>query len=181
MDPMRRTPRLTDTPEMPPTGACCAVGWRRAARRPVPAAVRTGTLAVLLLSAHFALAGTPVATERAQHTADCVAALDVKSSELARQVKAGQTESQASLQATLEAGAAFIGQAYLQGDRDEARSQALLSAALETQKLLPEAELAARQAACAQEGAHLLSQTDVIGRFVISRLVQRRTQKLLGD
>ena len=135
----------------------------------------------MLLATHFALAGTPAATERAQHTAECVAALDVKSSDLARQVKAGRTESQATLQATLEAGAAFIGQAYLQGDRDEARSQALLSAALEAQKLLPEADLAARQAACAQEGARLLSQTDVIGRFVISRLVQRRTQKLLED
>ena len=178
---MRRTPRLTDTPEMPATGACCAVGWRRAARRLLPAASRTGTLAVLLLSAHLALADTPASTERAQHTAECVAALDVKSSELARQVKAGQTESQASLQATLEAGAAFIGQAYLLGDRDEARSQALLSAALEAQKKLSEADLAARQASCAQEGARLLSQTDVIGRFVISRLVQRRTQKLLED
>lgn len=166
---------------MPPTGACCAVGWRRAARRLPPAASRTGTLAVLLLAAHLALAVTPDATERAPHTAECVAALDVKSSELARQVKAGQTESQASLQTTLEAGAAFIGQAYLQGDRDEARSQALLSAALEAQKALSEADLAARQTACAQEGARLLLQTDVLGRFVISRLVQRRTQKLLGD
>ena len=161
---MRRPPCFTDTPE-----------------KPLPAAVRSGALAALLLAAHFAVAGTPAAAERAQHTAECIAALDVKSSELARQVKAGQTEAQASLQATLEAGAAFIGHAYLQGDRDEARSQALLSAALESQKALAEAELAARQTSCAQEGARLLSQTDVIGRFVLSRLVQRRLQKLLGD
>ena len=161
---MRWTLRLTETPETPRS-----------------AALRASTLVVLLCAAHAGLASTPAASERALHTAECIAALDVKSSELARQVKAGQTESQATLQATLEAGAAFIGQAYLQGDRDEARSQALLSAALEAQKKLSEADLVARQASCAQEGARLLSQTDVIGRFVISRLVQRRTQKLLED
>ncbi len=161
---MRRPPSCSDTPE-----------------KPLPVAVRSGTLATLLLVAHCAMAGAPAATEREQHTAQCIAALDVKSSELARQVKAGQPELQAPLTATLEAGAAFIGHAYLQGDRDEARSQALLNAALESQKALAEAELAARQANCAQEGARLLSQTDVIGRFVLSRLVQRRLQKLLGD
>lgn len=164
MNPMRWTARLTETP-----------------KTPLSAALRTGTLVAMLLAAHATLAGTPAASERALHMAECIAALDVKSAELAKQVKAGQTDLQAPLTATLEAGAAFIGHAYLQGDRDEARSQALLSAALETQKLLPEAELAARQTSCAQEGARLLSQADVIGRFVVSRLVQRRMQKLLGD
>jgi hypothetical protein len=85
------------------------------------------------------------------------------------------------LVSTLEAGGAFIGQAYLQGERDEARSQAQLAAALQAQKKLPEADLAARQSSCTLEGTRLLSQTDVIGRFVISRLVQRRLQKLVGD
>lgn len=164
MDPMRWTLRLTETPETPRS-----------------AALRASTLLALLCAAPAGLASTPAASERALHTAECVAALDVKSLELAKQVKAGKPELEAPLTATLEAGAAFIGHAYLQGDRDEARSQALLSAALEAQKLLPEAELAARQASCTQEGARLLSQADVIGRFVVSRLVQRRMQKLLGD
>lgn len=178
---MHRTARLTDIPQKLPSRVCRRAFWRGAGRRLALAALRIGTLAALLLAAGFTPAGTPAATERAQHTAECVAALDVKANELARQVKAGQTESQAALQATLEAGAAFIGHAYLEGDRDEARSQALHNAALEAQKALSDADLAARQAVCAQEGARLLSQTDVIGRFILSRLVQRRMQKLLGD
>jgi hypothetical protein len=135
----------------------------------------------LLFAARMAMASTDAPTERELHTSECVAALDVRSDELARQVKAGQSESRALLVSTLEAGGAFIGQAYLQGERDEARSQSLLAAALQAQKKVPEADLAARQSACALEGARLLSQTDVIGRFVISRLVQRRLQKLVGD
>jgi hypothetical protein len=121
---------------------------------------------LLLFAARMALASTDAPTERELHTSECVAALDVRSEELARQLKAGQTESRPLLVSTLEAGGAFIGQAYLQGERDEARSQS---------------DLAARQTSCALEGARLLSQTDVIGRFVISRLVQRRLQKLVGD
>ena len=135
----------------------------------------------LVLVSHFALASTTEPSERELHTAGCVAALEVKADDLARQVKSGQTDSRPLLTATLEAGAAFIGNAYLQGDRDEARSQSLRLAALEAQKALADAELAARQSGCAQEGAHLLTQTDFIGRIVISRLVQRRMQKLIGD
>ncbi len=135
----------------------------------------------LLLAAASATAATPEAGERELHTTDCIAALDVKARDLARQVKAGQPELRPSLLATLDAGAAFIGHAYLRGERDEARSQALLDAALQAQKTLSDGELAARQAACLQEGAQLLSQTDFIGRAVISRLAQRRMERLLGD
>ena len=136
---------------------------------------------LLLFAVRMALASTDTPTERELHTSECVAALDVRSEDLARQVKAGQTESRPLLVSTLEAGGAFIGQAYLQGERDEARSQSQLAAALQAQNKLPEADLAARQSSCALEGARLLAQTDVIGRFVISRLVQRRLQKLVGD
>ena len=140
----------------------------------------------LLFVFHAAIASTEAPTERELHTSECVAALDARSEELARQIKAGQSEAGQSegrplLVSTLEAGGAFIGQAYLQGERDEARSQSQLAAARQAQKKLPAAELAARQSSCALEGARLLSQTDVIGRFVISRLVQRRLQKLVGD
>ena len=136
---------------------------------------------LLLFATRMALASGDAPTERELHTSECVAALDVRSEELARQVKAGQAESRPLLVSTLEAGGAFIGQAYLQGERDEARSQSQLAAALQAQKKLTETDLAARQSACASEGARLLSQTDAIGRFIISRLVQRRMQKLVGD
>ncbi len=134
-----------------------------------------------LLALHAATASAQAPTERELHTPECVAALDARSEDLARQIKAGQSESRPLLVSTLEAGAAFIGQAYLQGERDEARSQAQLAEAQQAQKKLPVADLVARQSSCAQEGARLLSQTDVISRFVISRLVQRRMQKLVGD
>jgi hypothetical protein len=135
----------------------------------------------LLFAARLAIASTDAPTERELHTSECVAALETRSEDLARQVKAGQSELRTLLVSTLEAGAAFIGQAYLQGERDEARAQAQLTTAQQAQKQLSGADLAARQSSCAQEGGRLLSQTDVIGRFVISRLVQRRLQKLVGD
>ena len=139
------------------------------------------TVSVCLLAAAAALAGTPTASERETHTFECIAALDAKADDLARQVRAGQAQLQPLLLTTLEAGAAFIGNAYLQGERDEARSQALLATALQAQKALSDAALVARQAPCAQEGTQLLSEADLIGRFVVSRLVQRRLHKLLEN
>lgn len=127
------------------------------------------------------MASTTAVSGRETHTYECVAALDTKADELARQLKAGQADLRPLLVTTLEAGAAFIGNAYLQGDRDEARSQALLNAALQAQKALSEADLGTRQSACAQEGARLLSEADLIGRVVVSRLVQRRLQKVLEN
>ena len=138
-------------------------------------------IAAILLAAHSAMASSAVHAERELHTVECVAALEVKSDELARQVKAGRTELRAPLLATLDAGAAFIGNAYLQGDRDEVRLQSRLRVALEAQRALPEATFAARQASCGEEGRRLLSEANFIGRAVVSRLVERRMQKVLGD
>lgn len=138
-------------------------------------------IAALLLTAQAALASATVHAERELHTVECVAALEVKADELARQVKAGRTELRPSLLATLDSGAAFIGNAYLQGDRDEARLQSRLRVALDAQRGLPEATLATRQASCGEEGRRLLSEANFIGRAVVSRLVERRLQKVLGD
>jgi hypothetical protein len=120
-------------------------------------------------------------TARELHTADCIAALETRSEDLARQIKAGQTNQRAALQSALDAAAAFIGQAYMQGDRDQERLENLKNSALQAQKTHSSAELAARQASCAQEGEHLLSQADVLSRFVISRLAARQMKRLLGD
>lgn len=138
-------------------------------------------MAALLLGSSLLIASTTALGERDAHTFGCVAALDARADDLARQVKAGQTELRPLLVTTLEAGAAFIGNAYLQGDRDEARSQERLAVALQAQRTLSDIELAARQASCAQEGARLLTEADLLGRLVISRLVQRRLQKVLEN
>ena len=138
-------------------------------------------IAAVLLTAQAAMASVTVHAERELHTVECVAALEVRSDELAKQVKAGRAELRAPLLATLDAGAAFIGNAYLQGDRDEVRLQSRLRVALEAQRALPEADLAARQGTCGEEGRRLLSEANFIGRAVVSRLVERRLQKVLGD
>jgi hypothetical protein len=118
-------------------------------------------------------------TERELHTAQCVAALDANTGELAVQVKAGNVELQPLLLNRLQYGAAFIGESYLGGERDEARAKALLNAALEAQQALPAPELAARVTTCAQEGAQLLARADVVSRAIVARVAQKRMRKLL--
>lgn len=142
---------------------------------------RLQLVSVLLVGQLGPVCATPNETERELRTAECVAALDARSDELVRQLRAGSTEARPALVATLNAGAAFIGQAYLQGERDEARSQAQLSAARDAQKSLSTADLAERQSSCMQEGTRLFAATNGFSRFVINRLVDRRLHKLLGD
>lgn len=145
------------------------------------ATLRIGMLTAMLAAPAYPVAANPTGGEREWRTAECVAALDSRADDLVRQLKSGIGESRPVLLATLSAGAAFIGQAYLQGERDEARSQAQLSAAKEAQKSLSTAELTERQANCALEGTRLLAETNALGRLVIARLVDRRMQKLLGE
>jgi hypothetical protein len=113
------------------------------------------------------------------HTAECVAALDLDTAELARKVKAGQEAWRPLLLDRLTSGAAFVGAATLRGERDEARAKAPLKDALEAQKTMPEPAIAARQRACAEEGARLLAQATFIEREVVSLSAQRRLNKLM--
>ena len=143
---------------------------------------RAGLLLALSLAASCAMAASgPEPTARELHTADCIAALERRSEDLAQQVKAGQSEQRAALQGTLDAAAAFIGHAYLQGDRDQERLEKLKDAALQAHKTLTGAELATRQNSCTQEGGRLLAEADIIARFVVSRLAARQMKRLLGD
>ena len=137
-------------------------------------------LASCCLWATGSIAAGPAATPQELHTARCVAALDVNTERLAAQVKAGRAELRPTLVQRLRYGVAFIGQSYLDGERDEARSHALLDEALEAQKALPEQELAARQSACAEEGRQLLAASNGITRALVTRLADRRMKKLLA-
>lgn len=138
------------------------------------------TLGACGLLALRALAAADGPSQRELQTARCVAALEVNTEDLAAQVKAGRADLRPVLLDRLKFGAAFIGDAYLRGERDEARAKGLLDAALEAQKALPKPELVARQARCAQEGAQLLANADFISRAVVSHLANRRMKKLLG-
>ncbi len=125
---------------------------------------------------------TPAApTERDLHVASCVAALEANADALVKQVKAGREDLRSQLQERLQAGVAFIGTAYLRGERDKARAQALLAEAREAQKTLPAEELSARQDACAVEGSRLLASANLIERLVVWRLTGNRMKKLLAD
>ncbi len=137
--------------------------------------------AAFCLWAMEAGAVAPVPTADELHSARCVAALDVNTERLAEQVKAGREELRPTLVQRLRYGVAFIGQSFLDGERDEERSQALLRAERESQKSLSEQELAARQTACAEEGRKLLAASNAISRALVSRLADRRMKKLLGQ
>ena len=146
---------------------------------------RLGPVVVLgSASALAAQASTSTAaptSERELHTAQCVAALDLSTRQLAEKVKGGQDELRPLLLVRLKSGAALVGAAYLAGARDEGRSHALLDAALVAQTALPVSELAARQAACDDEGTSLLARTNALEREVVSRVATRRMTRLLSE
>src|ERR1700761_7167187 len=106
---------------------------------------RLNTFGILLLAATAAFAepSPPAASSTAApataselHAAQCVAALEVSTESLAARVRAGQADARGLLQSRLEAGTAFVGDAYLKGTRDEARAKGLANKALEDQKSL---------------------------------------------
>jgi hypothetical protein len=147
-----------------------------AARLPNPALV--AVLLAVLAGAGGAEAGEP--TPRDRHAAQCVAALEASADDLVRQVKAGQASARAPLMDRLTAGAAFIGDSYLHGNADEDRARALVDEAEAAQRRLSPAELAARQAACAAEGARLVARANPLERAVLRRLAKKRMDRLLA-
>ena len=126
-----------------------------------------------------AAAAADVPTAHELHTARCVAALEASSADLAVQVRAGHAELEAPLLDRLKYGAAFIVDSYVQGERDERRAKGLLNAARQAQAALQRPELATRQTACAQEGAQLLANANIVSRAVVSHLAGKRMKKLL--
>jgi hypothetical protein len=117
---------------------------------------------------------------RDQHAAQCVAALEVNTEDLARQVKSGQEASRPMLMERLVSGTAFVGDTYLHGGSDEKQARELANRALEAQKSLPAHELTARQTACADEGAKLFASSNGLEQAIVKRLAKKRMDKLLG-
>lgn len=135
---------------------------------------------ILPFGARAQAAPEPPPSARDLHSAQCVAALDLQTRDLARQVKAGKEALRPVLLERLVAGAAFVGDAYLHGDSEEGRARALADQAREAQKQLPTAELAARQTACASEGAQLHASGNALQKAVVKRLAKKRMERLLG-
>ncbi len=119
-------------------------------------------------------------TPRDRHAAQCVAALEASADDLAGQVKSGREAARKPLLDRLVSGAAFVGDTYLHGDSNEDQARVLVDQASEAQRSLSTAELAARQAACANEGARLFAASNALQRAVVKRLAKKRMDRLLG-
>ncbi len=144
--------------------------------------MKTFVIALLSISA-LSLAQTVLASEpspRDLHAAECVAALEVNTQGLAQEVKSGKEASRPMLLDRLVSGTAFVGDTYLHGNSDEKQARDLANQAREAQKSLPAPELAARQAACADEGAKLYASSNGLQQAVVKRLAKKRMDKLLG-
>lgn len=143
----------------------------------VSALLSAATLSISLVAG---AADTLQASARDLHAAQCVAALEVLTEDLAEQVKAGKEEVRPLLMDRLISGTAFVGDSYLHGLNDEKQARALADQALEAQKGLPAKELAARQEACADEGAKLYGKSSGLEKAVVTRFAKKRMNKLLG-
>jgi hypothetical protein len=141
--------------------------------------ILTAAMALCAAVAHGAPEAPPTAHDL--HAAQCVAALQVHTEGLADQVKSGKEEVRPILLSRLESGAAFVGDTYLHGNVDEAGARALANDALQAQKSLTDAQLAARQTTCAEEGSRLLAASNGLERAVVKRLAKKRMDKLLGS
>ena len=111
-----------------------------------------------------------------QHSAECVAALEVEAIEMADQLRAGKTEVEPELVRRVQEGFAFIGVAYKQGLRKEEADKLLKQAEAYTQTL-PHAELVARQTACQAEGARLLANANAFERAFVAYAAQKRVDR----
>jgi hypothetical protein len=138
-----------------------------------------GLVACFLAGLGAAAHAEPTARDR--HAAKCVAALDASADDLVRQVKAGKDSARKPLLERLTAGASFIGEAYLHGNASESQARALVEQAEAEQRRLSPAELAARQTACASEGARLLASANVLERAVLKRIAKKRMDRLLKE
>ena len=98
------------------------------------------------------------------HAAQCVAALEVNTENLAQEVKSGKEASRQLLLDRLVSGTAFVGDVYLHGDSNEQQARDLANKALEAQKSLTPTQLEVRQLACATEGTKLYQSGNALER-----------------
>ncbi len=142
------------------------------------------TLATFLIGAFgpwlvsVALAADPTPADL--RAAQCVAALDANTRDLAARVLAGDDKLRPMLMDRLVAGAAFIGDSYLHSSVAEEQAKALTDRAREAQKSLPARALAERQAACADEGSRIYEAGNGLQQMVLKHLARKRMNKLLG-
>jgi len=126
----------------------------------------------------MALAGASTAGPTPERAASCVAALKVRADALTQRLQAGDAKVQPELAKVLEYGYVFIGDAYMNGHRDEQAAKARLKAAQEAQAGLSEAQLTQRQAGCQAEATKMLAETAAFNRMLIANAARARIAKL---
>jgi len=126
----------------------------------------------------MAVAGSSTAGPTPERAASCVAALKVRADALTQRLQAGDTKVQPELAKMLEYGYVFIGDAYMNGHRDERAAKARLKAAQEAQADLSEAQLTQRQAGCQAEATKMLAETAAFNRMLIANAARARIAKL---
>ena len=125
-----------------------------------------------------AVAGAAHAGPTPERAASCVAALKVRADALTQRFQAGDANVQAELTKVLEYGYTFIGDAYLNGERDKKAAEDRLKAAQEAQAGFSEAQMAQRQAGCQAEASKLLAEAPAINRMFIANAARSRIAKL---
>lgn len=113
-------------------------------------------------------------------TAACVAVIQTRSDDLARQVRAGDKSQQAELHTELVRAAVLIGQAYLDGLHDERDARAMLQNAHDAQASWTEAQRNAAHEACVRKADAALAEASPIQRFIVERVAQARMNRLLS-
>lgn len=141
------------------------------------------TLLLALLASPASRAETSWATASpAQREVSlCAAALDDQARALARQAGDGDATARNRLREVLRAGAAWLGRAWRDGERDEEQAHAWMDEAREQLHGWSAARQASHGATCLREGQALWNAASGLERMLLGRVVERRQQRLLGS
>lgn len=160
----------------------------RRPQRALPVTIRTPRRIAPWLLLALTLGATPAraagdweTASAAQRTVSlCAAALDDQARLLARQTTAGDRAAEARLREVLRAGAAWLGRAWREGERDEDQAHALMDEARDQLHGWSTARQNSHAASCLRDGLALWNAATGLERLLLGRVVERRQQRLLS-
>jgi len=124
-------------------------------------------------------ASAPAVHAAGEDIADCIAVMQLRADDLARQVRAGDASQEPVLRTELERAAALIGRAYLDGMHGEAEAKDKLRQAQDAQAAKSEAQRAALHQECVVRADAELAAASGPQRFFVQRIAQARMHRLL--
>ncbi len=111
----------------------------------------------------------------------CVAVIESRSDDLARQVRDGDKSQQPALHTELVRAAVLIGQAWLDGLHDEHEARAMLQNARDAQAAWSEARRNTTHDECIKKADAALANASALQRFIVERIAQRREERMLAS